>query len=206
MHFDYGPIILALAAAFAAWLKQRASKKPARRSEGDSTEEERTRRVQEEIRRKIAQRRAEGTAAPERVTREREAEPVGQQPEVEPVETSEAPETPIPPVDPFGGKDAWSKWRDRRPLAEPPVPAVSEPALATAVAPPISVPLDPRPTPSAAIGAPSPILAQPHPVVSPWVSELGGPGGLRKAVVWREILGPPVALRRPGQASLPVSG
>ena len=82
--FDHLQLVLAVAAAFAWWLNQRRRERaglPAdydedgvpdtmRRTVGTpppvhTDEQERTRRIQEEIRRKIAQRRASTPAAPE---------------------------------------------------------------------------------------------------------------------------------------------
>jgi hypothetical protein len=127
-------ILVAVAAVIALWAKQRReaarsrSEGPAAPAAGqaDAMEEERTRRVQEEIRRKIAQRNAG--------------------PEEAPV-LAEA--TPPPP---------------------PPVPA--------------------RPAP-----APAPAAVRAVEPAGDWLAELRGTQGARRAMVLREILGPPVGLR-----------
>ncbi len=146
-------ILVAVAAVLALWVKQR---REAARSRGeapgatgsgrpDPTEEERTRRVQEEIRRKIAQRNAWQAAredAPPVMTDEpavaSDSEPEGVQ---------SLPDAPR----------MFARAQALPPRAEPP------------------------PAPAAPAGD--------------WLAELRGTQGARRAMVLREILGPPVGLR-----------
>jgi hypothetical protein len=184
------PIGLAVAAwAAATWSKLK--KKQAGEKPPAADEAERTRRVQEEVRRKIAERR-------------------GRQPESPPVR--EVPGRPargetwrerarreIAPVDPFGGpgrrlaKPAPAASPAPRPFS-PPEPDdsgarerqqwLTEQALvreATAA--------------RTAAGLAQTALTTPSPVVSPWLTELREPSAVRRAIVLREILGPPVGLR-----------
>jgi hypothetical protein len=147
-------ILVAVAAVIALWAKQR---REAARSRGeapgapasgrpDPMEEERTRRVQEEIRRKIAQRNAWQAA--------REENP--------PAMTEEP-----PPMEEAPGPEEVAVLREAPP---PPEPAPSLPARAAALP---------------ASAAPS----------GDWLTELRGTRGARRAMVLREILGPPVGLR-----------
>jgi len=139
-------ILLVFGALLALWNKQRraaaraAEARPAPVAHEDAMEAERTRRVQEEIRRKIAQRTA---VAP--------------------------PRRPAPP------------------------PVVAAPAPAFAAAPPLQAasPL------SAAEASPFRADTQPaaHPQGRDWQGELRQRTEARRAIVLREILGPPVGLR-----------
>lgn len=105
-------------------------------------EEERTRRVREEIRRKIAERRA-GSGVPPRVFEE--------------------------------------KWRPIPPAAEPEAPpAPAEMPAAAAAFQASAIPAVAAPGPSAGVL---------------WLEELRTRDSARRAILVREILGPPVALR-----------
>lgn len=206
---DWLQILFVVAGAIAYWLNQRAREKagedadydgdgiperrapqqreldPSSRDGTDPEQAERVRRIQEEIRRKIAERRGESvppplsTPPPLVVVAERE---------VVFRETVQQPATP-PPLRPdaFAHDDSAALERQRklneemerldrqrretRRLAETTFATQRQTAAAAAVAP------------SAYAGAPT--LA----------SELRNPRALRRAIILREVLGPPVALR-----------
>lgn len=88
--FENFQIVVAIVAAIAYYLTRKARQDDAEREEMDPEQAERTRRVQEEIRRKIAERRG---AMSETVAREVERERIP--PLMRPRE--------VEPVDPFGG-------------------------------------------------------------------------------------------------------
>jgi hypothetical protein len=168
-------IVLAIGAALALWNKQRraAAKKagPARVSGNDEAmEAERRRRVQEDIRRKIAQRAAR--PAP-----------------LEAREEASQPPMVAEPTEPFtnGGP------------GRAPAGAFS-PAGAAKFAPVAAPPGGPQPF--------SPIAASPFrkdlppapPAPTPdWLVELRDPSGVRRAILLREILSPPVGLKGSGR-------
>jgi hypothetical protein len=142
-------ILVAVAAVLALWVKQRREsarsrgERPGAAGSGqpDPTEEERTRRVQEEIRRKIAQR------------------------------------------------NAWQVAREEAPPVMTEEPPVEEG--------PVEVPVL-REAPQIPIQAQAPAYrAEPAPAApaDDWLTELRGTQGARRAMVLREILGPPVGLR-----------
>lgn len=146
MHFDVGPFIV-IAGAAIAWLNKRATaRRRAQAAPAQADSDERTRQVQEEIRRKIDQRRA--AAAP---------------PMLEP---DSAPD--------LSDLDVVAE-RQKKILAR-----MRELEATNAEA-------DKR---AAALRAP----AAPAPE-SGWLSELRNPLNARRAMVLREILGAPVALR-----------
>jgi len=154
------PIALALAAwAAATWSKLK--KRQATAAPPAVDESERTRRVQEEVRRKIAERRAA-----------------------------------IPPIDPFGGPSRRVVKPALAPVPVPPAPRDDSEVLERQrwLAEQASV-LDAASRRSAA-GVAQAALTTPLPViVSPWLAELREPASFRRAILLREILGPPVGLR-----------
>ncbi len=183
MHwiFDNLQVVFALAAAFAYWLSQRkreAEENAAGREESDGPEgprdfgvdieeAERTRRIQEEIRRKIAQR-------------------MGHEP---------APVAPPPLVREFAP-------------AVPPVVVTSVPTYAAANEALLQRQRDLAEQLQAAEAArraarrsrTSAAMAQTSPNRGPetagsWKEQLRGKDSLRRAIVLREVLGPPVGLR-----------
>ncbi len=182
---NFLPIVLALAAwAAATWSKLK--KKQAAAAPPAVDEAERTRRVQEEVRRKIAERRGRPAEDPS-MAESRPASVSGGWREI--VERRiAAPST----LDPFGGPGRRvvkpSPAPERFPPADPDDPAVLErqrrlAAMSRAVEPVPALP---------AFG--TALDAQPV-VISPWLAELREPAGVRRAILLREILGPPVGLR-----------
>jgi hypothetical protein len=139
-------ILIALGVILSLWNKQRQAAARAR-GEGrpagrpDPLEEERTRRVQEEIRRKIADRNAWEEARRAEPPQPGEAAPVEAEPEPEPAAEAPRP-VPAPQVPP-------ERW-DPPPAAAPP---------------------------------------------RDWLGDLRETQGARRAIILREILGPPVGLR-----------
>jgi hypothetical protein len=157
-------IVLAVAAAFALWNKQRrsAAKKaePARVSrEGDAMEAERRRRVQEDIRRKIAQRAARPN----------------------PPASGEAPPEPPVAAERFNPVAAGRAG----PIGAGKLESVSAPGRQPAAAvSPIEA------SPFRRDLAPAPPAPPPD-----WLVELRDHSGVRRAILLREILSPPVGLR-----------
>lgn len=146
-----------LVTALAIWSNRRratarAAVRPPAPVREDPMEAERTRRVQEDIRRKIAQRAARAA----------------------------------PPVIAAAGSE----------------PSAPPPSLAMAPPPPADQPLFAAPPSFAAPVSPieaSPFRRDPAPAAAPprrdWLAELRERQGARRAIVLREILGPPVGLR-----------
>jgi hypothetical protein len=189
-------IIIAVAAAIAYWLNQRrqakAEDQPASPRQASDAEEhaERTRRVQEEIRRKIAERRGEilppSTSVP--------AAPRERRPKL-------LPPLNVPPLEPFGGP------RHRRP--EPPTPPVDDAAERAALerqarlaeqlrALEAARQAEQRRAAEIAVRRAQPVAAAgPRDARADWRDKLRDPGELRRAIVLREILGQPVGLRGP---------
>jgi hypothetical protein len=159
MHFDVGPFVV-IAGAAMAWLKQRSDAKARRNAQtAQADPDEQTRRVQEDIRRKIDQRR--GAAAPTAFQREQEPPPVRE----------------APPD--FSELDAAAE-KQKRIFAK-----MKELEAANAEA-------DKR---AAMLRAPSTLPGAPALESGGWLSELRNPLNARRAMVLREILGAPVALR-----------
>ncbi len=195
------PIGLLALIAGGAWLMatlRKLKQKEAAATPPAVDEAERTRRVQEEVRRKIAERRGRQSEEDEPARAPvpgaaRSAMGEGWRGMMERRE--------IPSLDSFGGPN-------RRPVKAAPAP----------VPPPVDRSADRGR--SGRAGAPAvagrrPALrqasrqrsalcpergaasagARPPPVVSPWLVELREPGSVRRAIVLREILGVPVGLR-----------
>jgi hypothetical protein len=179
------PLVLALG----AWLIATWKKLQAKQSIGmppTTDEAERTRRVQEEVRRKIAERRGRPTA--EEIARPAEDRPTQEEGWRGFLERG----GPVPNLDPFGGPT-------RRAAKSSPPPerisagAVDDPAVLERQRWLAAQARDLKPAPALpAFG--TALDAQPV-VLSPWLVELREPAGVRRAIVLREILGPPVGLR-----------
>ena len=180
-------ILLGFGAVVVLWSRQRraaasaAAAKAAPPARGDAEEEERTRRVQEEIRRKIALRQAQG---------QRQArDPGGWEP-------------------PASGPSRVPAARPGTAVPQPPIaalaPAPSNPDTPVLPSPRQArgLPADPGLSPMA--GGLSPIEASPfrkdiapsvHAQGRDWLAELRQRPEARRAILLREILGPPVGLR-----------
>ncbi len=197
--------VLAILFVAVAWLAQKLGISKDRKavrsadpkgSEGDADEAERTRRVQEEIRRKIAERRA---GAPPVLPSSR----YGGEPAPPVVAPRPVAPAPVPWADvfersgepraeelPTRDKDLEAVLARQRGLGEKMRQLESASSAASAEAGGYSA------------GGAAAMLAQLEPAMpvfpppSPWLSELRERQGARRAIVLREILGPPVALRR----------
>jgi len=169
-----------------------AAKRPPTPPRGDIDQSERTRRIQEEIRRKIAERRGGLT------------QPAGMDTSTE--EETAPPAFPRPlvvPLDPFGGpRDGRPRAFEPRAPEPPPLPsgptaeqvrqeelaaqlAALQEARAAAQATAMARATETNWTESTRTAAGP----------SAWRSDLRSPADLRRAIVLRELLGPPVALR-----------
>lgn len=192
--FEHIQIIIAVAAAIAYALnrgKGEAEEQPL--PPGEAEDAERARQIREEIRRKIAERREGGAPAPvpERTQSAGEAPPLLRRSEV-------------PPIDTFGGPRT-SAQTEQRPATPPPVPATSPHAMTAVLerqnqlaeqmrqlernremqkrrAAEVAAAAEPAPAAAFAAGG-------------PLVRDLRGAKNLRRAMVLREVLGAPVALR-----------
>lgn len=202
--FENFQIVVAIIATLVYFLTRagRSGDEPERRSavppsDAEREQAERTRRVQEEIRRKIAERR--GASEDVIVVENEPAPPVLESPSGE------------RPMDPLGGplrrvvrefEQAAERWREPEPdaaqaraaelqrqarLAEE-LRAMHEQRAAEA-----------RRTAERAAAAVAASMRRPVSLTGggrpTWVGRLHDPGEVRRAVVLREILGPPVALR-----------
>jgi C4-dicarboxylate-specific signal transduction histidine kinase len=195
-------IIIAVAAAIAYWLNQRrqarAEDQPASPRQASDAEEhaQRTRRVQEEIRRKIAERRGEVLPPPAAAP----AAPRERLPKL-------LPPLNVPPLEPFGGP------RHRRTDATPPpvtVPPRDEAAERAALERQTRLAEQLRALEAArqaelrragelaARQRAEPVAAAaPRGPRADWREDLRDPEAMRRAIVLREILGKPVGLRGP---------
>jgi len=179
------PIGLALAAwAAATWAKLK--KKP-EGTPAAAGEDERTRRVQEEVRRKIAERRGRRTELDEPPVR---AAPAGSAVDRE----WRGRRGEFRPIDPFGGPPRPRLWPAAPPAGVPlpPDDAMAKRERQERIVAPV-----PAPEPAAArtSAGPVPGPAAQDPVISPWLAQLREPSGVRRAIILREILGTPVGLR-----------
>jgi hypothetical protein len=164
------PMLIALAAwLFASWKKMRAKRPGEPAVSGD--EAGRTQRVQDEVRRKIAERRGE-----------------------------------LMPIDPFGGPPRRAEAVARRlddpprvppPRVQPPRPDFSDEQAQAAVARSERLSAQVRALDQAAANVKSWVVMPEPPAgaVSPWLAELREPASFRRALILREVLGAPVALR-----------
>lgn len=177
------PIIWVVLIAGVSWLSKliRGRPKPGSPAPGapDGEEAERTRRVQEEVRRRIAERRSRVfQSAPETAAPRPAAQNQGEN--LRKLIAKMAGEEPAPPA----LDEAKAALARQRAIEEKLRVLESEQAAALARAAQTAAVM---PAPSA-------------PAVSPagWLGELRDPRGLRRAIVLREILGPPVGLRQSG--------
>ncbi|HEY0968736.1 MAG TPA: hypothetical protein VGD88_15195 [Opitutaceae bacterium] len=190
-------LILVIAGSIAYWLNQRKREQRGEAADYDEDgipenrptvapnadameEEQRTRRIQEEIRRKIQERRAGGApAAPVEPPPLREEAPAYEAPVEEPSWREQAPRAPQPPPLDDGVlarqralQEQLQALAERRAALEAARSRASAPVLAAATA------THARPSKSAAL-----------------LRDLRDPESTRRAIVLREVLGPPVALR-----------
>ncbi len=167
--------LLVIVFAVAVWLLNRigaarraaGSQNPARQAGSADDEAERTRRVQEEVRRRIAERR--GAAKPEMPP------PLSQ-----PFEPARMAEEPAPPEE-AETDDTEEQVLKRQREIERDLRALED-ARAAALA-------------GARAAQRASVVQTQAAVPNPWLGELKNPAGLRRAVVLREILGPPISLR-----------
>jgi hypothetical protein len=194
-------IIIGVAAAIAYYLNRRRTAAAEENTAAPTSEslerEERTRQIQAEIRRKIAERRAETAPTSPKQIR------TGLPPMIPP--------TRVPPIDPFGGpmrKILKEIERAAQPEAPPQYdPTVSETAAVLERQKALQEQLR---TLEAARAAEQRRAAEivaarhaPRPTVAPAATfepgdlraRLRDPKELRRTIVMRELLGPPVALR-----------
>jgi hypothetical protein len=186
--------VLAILFVAVAWLAQKLGLAKDRKAvksagppgpEGDSGEAERTRRVQEEVRRKIAERRAGAAPAPPIMAPRPSAPPPLPWSDV--FERSGEPRAEELPAHSTDLEDVPARQRG---LGEKMRQLESASSAASAEAGGYSA------------GGAAAMLAQLEPAmpVSPppfaWLSELRERQGARRAMVLREVLGPPVGLRR----------
>ena len=186
--------LLVVLFAVVAWLfnraaaaKRKAAARPAPSSPAQAAEEEagRTRRVQEEIRRKLAERRAAGSApAPgsggEPLVLEQTSafEPPQIEEELEP--------SPAAPPTRAQARE-MEEVLSRQQGLERQMRALEATRVATAAALKSDTAFPPGAVAQLASSAAAP--------ASPWLIELRHPSSVRRAIVLREILGPPVGLR-----------
>ena len=197
--------VLAILFIAVAWLAQKLGIGKDRKAvkgagptgpEGDSGEAERTRRVQEEIRRKIAERRA--GAPPVLPSSRYGREPAPPVVAPRPVAPAPAPWAdlfersgePLAEEPPTRDKVLEDVLARQRGLGEKMRQLDSASSAASAEAGGYS------PGGAAAMRAQLEPAMPVFPPASPWLSDLRERQGARRAIVLREILGPPVGLRR----------
>lgn len=190
--FDNLQIVLAVAAAFAYWLTQRKQAEQEgeeergpeteqfpTRVDGELADEERARRIRDEIRRKIAERAGGMPLPPPAVPeppplyrREPDQQPVRPRPQPMPVEPQVAAR---PEADPW-----QSIWASQQKLQDQ-MQALN----------------DARRKAAEFVSPQSAAAAKPAPVVHgiSLRAELGDRDRLRRAIILREVIGPPVGLR-----------
>lgn len=168
--------MIPVAIALAGWIVASLAKANKARQRTDSAapapadEEERTRRVREEVRRKALERRSGAPGVPSRPVR-----PVFAPPPIAPPVADDPNVPSVVLTAPVDRQEAQLLAQQRR-LADQ-VRALEAAQVSPAPAGPTQFPSD--------------IPA----VQSPWLAELRETSSVRRAIVLREILGPPVALR-----------
>ncbi|MBW8781347.1 MAG: hypothetical protein JF599_05600 [Verrucomicrobia bacterium] len=179
---DHFQILIGIAGVVAYWINQlrknaaaRSEESPQRNPLGELAEaDERTRRIQEEIRRKIAERRgASAPAAPVQPVRSQAEAPA-------PVVIVRNDELAAPAYQP-------EKWMDETVLERQRVLAAQLAALEASRAAAVREAQTVRTPASVVVTAPAGELSL--------LQELRTARSLRQAIVLREVLGPPVALR-----------
>lgn len=218
--FDHLQLIIVIAGSIAYWINQRAREKAGQEADydedgvpettrrreaagetvprgGDPEEEERLRRIREEIQRKIAERRGQPSAppampsapSPARDFGERDEEPVFRPAPASPPPLLRRDEPPAPvvltPADAFAQEASAALDRQRR-LAEQ-MEELAERRRAAARA------AERAGREAVPVGA-SAAASSRRPAVS-LAAELRDPRALRRAFVMREVLDAPVALR-----------
>jgi len=194
-HLVFEPRIWLLVFGGIAWLlkavqgtKSARSSRPAAPSDTEADAQSRTRRVQEEVRRKIAERQA------------------GRRPAAIPPASYTGPvASPVVAPRPVADRPSWmDRGRDSAPIQieEPPTEVSAEETAALVRQQKLADQLNAlneadraaQARQSAAITA----GVTPAPVNTPaegWLAELREPPGVRRAILVREILGPPVCFR-----------
>jgi hypothetical protein len=202
--FENLQVIIAVAGAIAYWLVQRQRAKqglPPTDEDGrvipsaaapttvtDIDEAERTRRIQEEIRRKIAERRSgtpttprePPTVVPAPARTEATPPPVFPEPMQEMMRELQkrfAPEPSAPAPEPEIDREAVARQRDLDEKFQ-----ALEAAKRAAQK-------------RAAIIAEAEVVASTPSMSDTWITDLRDPQNIRRAIILREILGPPVGLR-----------
>jgi hypothetical protein len=178
---DHFQILIGVAGVVAYWINQLRKNAAARSEEGQQRNplgelaeaDERTRRIQEEIRRKIAERRAGAPAAPAQPLRSPAAAPA-------PVVSVRSDESAAPAYQP-------EKWMDETVLERQRALAAQLAALEASRAAAVRE--------AQAARTPAPVVAAAPSGELSLLQELRTARSLRKAIVLREVLGPPVALR-----------
>lgn len=183
---DHPQVLVVVAIAIAALfqkLKQARSQEAAGRSPATDPEDaERTRRIQEEIRRRIRERRGLAPAAPPApVTAENEPEFPAPPPMIEEVRPIVVKPPPLPVADAAATSGHAAEYERQQQMLQQ-LRALKATRQASAAAAPAAAP--PAPV-GAAVAAP----------VSQLPTDLRNPAGLRRAIVLREILGPPLGMR-----------
>ncbi len=189
--FEHIQVIVAIAAAI-AYMLNRGKQVPEGGAEEAGEDSERARRIREEIRRKIAERRA-GAPAPLQQETPEEAPPVNRAPSV-------------PPLDPFGGPA-----RRQLPTLRRPEPVQPEPQMTSAEMSAVLVRQEQlagqmrelertrgvQQRRAEEISTAAAVAALPAAPASRsgLLADLRQAQNLRRAILLREVLGPPVALR-----------
>ncbi len=211
--FDHFQLVLAIAGGIAYWLTQRreaaaaqeAKENPQPASMAEADDETRAEQVREEIRRKIAARRA-GTALPEPVAAERLPTESVQEPErrfeLPPVLR---PRPAVGPTDTFGGPMIPAlRRREEAPQAEVSPMAVSTETLEASLerqeqlAVKLQELADQRALAerrAAAVAVTQAAVARHALAGDELRRDLRDPRSLRRAMILREVLGTPVGLR-----------
>jgi hypothetical protein len=182
--------LLPIALLFVGWLastwkkigQQKTANRPPTRAAAD--EAERTRRVQAEVRRRIAERQG---APPPAASASRQAP-------APPMASAPRP-APSPPVSRRLGGSVTEVFEPAPPEAMPPAADYSaEQARQERLTQELAAIEAGLPPPIASHQAYAPPPASPPPVQG-WLVALRDPVNVRRAIVLREVLGPPVALR-----------
>ena len=176
-------VVAIVIAALFQKLKQARSQEAAGRSPATDPEDaERTRRIQEEIRRRIRERRGLAPAAPPApVTAEDEPEFPAPPPMIEEVRPLVVGPPPLPVADAAATSRYAAEYERQQQMLQQ-LRAFQATHQASAAAAP-------------AASAPAPVGATVAGPVGRVPTDLRNPAGLRRAIVLREILGPPLGMR-----------
>lgn len=174
-------VAIAIAALFQKLKQARSQEAAGRTLATDPEDAERTRRIQEEIRRRIRERRGLAPAAPPApVTAEDEPEFPVPPPMIEEVRPIVVEPPPLPVAN-AAATSGYAAEYDRQQQMLQQLRAFKATHQTSAAAPAVSA--------SAPVGV---AMAAP---VSRLPTDLRNPAGLRRAIVLREILGPPLGMR-----------